>query len=294
MRALNVPVRVPWLLLILFVLAGCTHTSVFTEDYYYRSAGRRGDIIVTVNMDRARGLYEQSADAGTQARLAPVVGRTDRLTAALRFSEDGSTVSSFSGGAEGNFSKSLVTSALRLSGDWTGVDGRKMATFTDSARSMEIAVAHSGLVLFSSEDITDVYEYSYAEREILIPFDTAQLMERGMFSLYVEKPEDLKLLPFEIPEKLVESIHSVYLLFDEDDGGDFALTGAVYTDRRAAGRVISTSLKMDYLQRVRELENPPEGWQDDIIWEELDVMFEKMFIERKQVVDLFGTLLQQL
>jgi hypothetical protein len=281
-------------LLVLMVLAGCTHTTPFTDDYYYRSAGRRGDVIVTVNMDRARGLYEQSADASARARLAPVVDRTDRLSAALRFTEDGSAVSSFSGGAEGDFSKSLVTSALRLSGDWSRVENRQLTTFTDGAESMEIAVAQSGLVLFSSEDITDVYEYSYAAREILIPFDTAQLMEQGMFSLYIERPEDLELLPFEIPEKLVESIYSVYLIFDENADGDFVLTGAVYTDKQAAGRVISTSLKMDYLQRVRELEKAPEGWQDDIIWEELDVMFENMFIDRDQVVDLFGTLLEQL
>ena len=294
MRVLSVRMKGCVVLLVLMVLAGCTHTTPFSDDYYYRSAGRRGDIIVTVNMERARGLYEQSADAAARARLAPVVDRTVRLTAALRFSEDGRSVSSFSGGAEGDFSKSLVTSALRLSGDWSRVENRQLNTFTDGANSMEIAVAQSGLVLFSSEDITDVYEYSYAAREILIPFDTAELMEQGMFSLYIEKPENLELLPFEIPEKLVESIYSVYLIFDENADGDFVLTGAVYTDKRAAGRVISTSLKMDYLQRVRELEQAPEGWQDDIIWEELDVMFEKMFIERDQVVDLFGTLLQQL
>jgi hypothetical protein len=280
------------LLSAVLIISSCTHTSPFEEDYYFRSVGKRGDAVVTVNLITARELYEKSADDQKKEQLAPIIDRTDRLSAAVGSGRDPESLL-FSGAAEGNFSKALVGTALSLSGDWKKDEEADITTYTDEAGSLRLASVESGLVLFSTDDLDDLYSYSYQQREILVPYEIAEKMNSGLFALYIEKPEDLMLFPFEIPDSLVESINSIYLVFG-GQADSYSITGAILTDKRAAGRVISTTLKMDYLERVRALDSPPEDWWDDIVWEELDVMLEQMYISEEQVVDLFATVLEQL
>ncbi|MGM0431242.1 MAG: hypothetical protein ACQEQU_00850 [Spirochaetota bacterium] len=280
------------LLVAVVLLGGCRHTSPFTQDFFYRSLGEKGDAVVTVNLEAAQPLFDE-LDADTlDPQFDPILERTGRISVAL---DPGSQQDDLhaKGGLEGNFGTTAVRSVLGLSSQWSKVSSAKPTFYTDSEGSIQVLSPQSGLVLFATDGIERTYAKSYAEREILIPHTIAQRMARGMFAFYMEDPEDLSLFTDILPDKLVDSIQSLWLVF-EHETSHYAASGEIRTYNRAAGRVLSTSLKKDYLDRVRELEEPPEDWMDDIQWDDRYIDIDRMFVENTQVVDLFSAVLQQL
>lgn len=253
------------------LVSGCAHTSPFIEEPYLASLGGPGEYVVTMNTQQAAPLLDSlqlgAASPGSE-KLLERVSRISFSAVVPELQEDGTYSDiepSLYGGIEGDLPMGLLNLLLTFFGGWSEGEYDSISYWTAEEGDVAVAVPENGIILFSTADIARPVDQSYRRQKDPIPEDIARKLEAGIIGLYVEKPRNLFHL-FEdlIPFSLLQSIERIWLTVDSV-GDTYELHGEIDTSMKSATTVISLTLKKKYLERIRKLNEKPEGWMESIL-----------------------------
>ncbi len=278
------------ILLILLVLNGCTHMTPFTDESYLRALGEESEVVATVNVDMAQALIHEVAGDQLES-LEIILDRSDRISVAIDPSASEEETPMMYGGIEGDFGKIVTDTVLSFSKDFAKMEEQDIQYFGSDTMNLDVKVPKSGLVLFSNDSIEEVYQKTFKERELFIPYDVSERMEESLFGIYMEKPTDIGFLTDQIPETMLLSMNGIWLVLNGEKDS-YNVSGILDTNTPQATRVLGTLLRLNYLKTIRKLPTPLEGWEDHILIGDEIITLAGMFISNEEVYDLFSMVLK--
>ena len=210
-------------LLLLFLLSSCVTRSPIGDEQYFQGLGLDGEFVITINAQLLDvDQYIQSDDTAVNY----ITERMTRLSIALYDSKGtaGPVTEDFSefdyyGAVEGDFSKTLVNSALSVSSAFTSSKdkGTKLRFFIDTQSGLEAAVPANGIILFSTTDVVENYTQTYTEgRTAHISDEDAAKLAASQVGVYVSNPRTMIDLGFDINEVALANIDSILMVMDDD------------------------------------------------------------------------------
>ena len=248
-------VRLTFLALLLLVLlfSSCVTRSPIGDEQYFQGLGLDGEFVVTINAELLDvDDYITSDDAGVNY----ITDRMTRLSVALYDSKGtaGPVTEDFSefdyyGAIEGNFSKTLVSSALSLNSLFSSEKDKdtKLKFFIDSQSGLEAAIPANGIILFSSTDVVANYRQTYTEgRPAHISAEDAAKLAASQVGVYISNPRTMINLGFDINEQSLSNIDSILMVMDDDTiTADFRLKSEDLADSS------SILIKASYVGNLR-------------------------------------------
>ena len=212
------------LLAAVLLVCSCRTKMPYGDEQYFQGLGLDGQFVITVNADLIDAdKYIQSDDAGVNY----IKNRMTRLSIAL--SDNGETppqavTSDFStfdfyGAIEGNFSKTLINSALKMNSRFNSSSDEDsgLKFFVDTQSGMEAAVPQKGIILFSSKDVVDNYRQTFVEgREKHISDENALKLASAQIGIYVSNPRTMIDLGLDINATSLANIETVLMVIDDD------------------------------------------------------------------------------
>ena len=253
--------------LLVSALAGCVHRTPFPDDRYVTALGAPGEVVITASTDKAMTIldeltsYWQGLD-----QLSAIIALTERLNVSIKLPErDSPDPLGYYGAVEGNISMALFNAVLAMDRGWAvALDGHQRY-YRNTDSGIAVSVPENGVLFFSSNDISTVLEQTYRTRKVFVPDSIASDLAAGMLGMYIYQPVSLtSALDALIPVDLIKSIDSVWLAVDSREDF-FDIHGMIVTDQKPATTVISITLKKKYLEKLRKMEEMPEGWQQSIV-----------------------------
>ena len=216
-------VRFISLTLLLFLLSSCVTRSPIGDEQYFQGLGLDGEFVITINAQLLDvDQFIQSDDTAVNY----ITERMTRLSIALYDSKGtaGPVTEDFSefdyyGAVEGDFSKTLVNSALSVSSAFTSSKdkGTKLRFFIDTQSGLEAAVPANGIILFSTTDVVENYTQTYTEgRTAHISDEDAAKLAASQVGVYVSNPRTMIDLGFDINEVALSNIDSILMVMDDD------------------------------------------------------------------------------
>lgn len=210
-------------LLLLFLLSSCVTRSPIGDEQYFQGLGLDGEFVITINAQLLDvDQYIQSDDTAVNY----ITERMTRLSIALYDSKGtaGPVTEDFSefdyyGAVEGDFSKTLVNSALSVSSAFTSSKdkGTKLRFFIDTQSGLEAAVPANGIIMFSTTDVVENYTQTYTEgRAAHISDEDAAKLAASQVGVYVSNPRTMIDLGFDINEVALSNIDSILMVMDDD------------------------------------------------------------------------------
>ena len=210
-------------LLLLFLLSSCVTRSPIGDEQYFQGLGLDGEFVITINAQLLDvDQFIQSDDTAVNY----ITERMTRLSIALYDSKGtaGPVTEDFSefdyyGAVEGDFSKTLVNSALSVSSAFTSSKdkGTKLRFFIDTQSGLEAAVPANGIILFSTTDVVENYTQTYTEgRAAHISDEDAAKLAASQVGVYVSNPRTMIDLGFDINEVALSNIDSILMVMDDD------------------------------------------------------------------------------
>ena len=210
-------------LLLLFLLSSCVTRSPIGDEQYFQGLGLDGEFVITINVQLLDvDQFIQSDDTAVNY----ITERMTRLSIALYDSKGtaGPVTEDFSefdyyGAVEGDFSKTLVNSALSVSSAFTSSKdkGTKLRFFIDTQSGLEAAVPANGIILFSTTDVVENYTQTYTEgRATHISDEDAAKLAASQVGVYVSNPRTMIDLGFDINEVALSNIDSILMVMDDD------------------------------------------------------------------------------
>lgn len=237
---------------IAIILTGCVHHTPFKDEYYFQSLGKSGEMVVTADLDKVRestyasllpdrGPLDYALDRSNRLSLSLIPKRTDIYPLPFEYYEK-------AGALEGNLGKFPVNTALSLSKDFHKEKDGDVKYYTND--NISLAVAKNGILLFSDGSYKEFYDRTIENRAKLIDDDIAAFMADSLFALFLNSPETLIDLGFELPQSVVTEINTSYLGFSEIDGA-LVLSGALNMKSKSSARALSTLLRNQLLQDAK-------------------------------------------
>ena len=210
-------------LLLMLLLSSCVTKRPIGDEQYFQGLGLDGEFVITINAQLLDvDQYIQSDDTAVNY----ITERMTRLSIALYDSKGtaGPVTEDFSefdyyGAVEGDFSKTLVNSALSVSSAITSSKDKKtkLRFFVDERSGLEAAVPANGIILFSTTDVVDNYNQTYTEgRPKNISDEDAAKLAASQVGVYVSNPRTMIDLGFEINETALSNIDSILMVMDDD------------------------------------------------------------------------------
>ncbi|MBO4717623.1 MAG: hypothetical protein J5599_06970 [Spirochaetales bacterium] len=210
-------------LLLLFLLSSCVTRSPIGDEQYFQGLGLDGEFVITINAQLLDvDQFIQSDDTAVNY----ITERMTRLSIALYDNKGtaGPVTEDFSefdyyGAVEGDFSKTLVNSALSVSSAFTSSKdkGTKLRFFIDTQSGLEAAVPANGIILFSTTDVVENYTQTYTEgRAAHISDEDAAKLAASQVGVYVSNPRTMIDLGFDINEVALSNIDSILMVMDDD------------------------------------------------------------------------------
>ena len=210
-------------LLLLFLLSSCVTRSPIGDEQYFQGLGLDGEFVITINAQLLDvDQFIQSDDTAVNY----ITERMTRLSIALYDSKGtaGPVTEDFSefdyyGAVEGDFSKTLVNSALSVSSAFTSSKdkGTKLRFFIDTQSGLEAAVPANGIILFSTTDVVENFSQTYTEgRTAHISDEDAAKLAASQVGVYVSNPRTMIDLGFDINEVALSNIDSILMVMDDD------------------------------------------------------------------------------
>lgn len=210
-------------LLLLFLLSSCVTRSPIGDEQYFQGLGLDGEFVITINVQLLDvDQFIQSDDTAVNY----ITERMTRLSIALYDSKGtaGPVTEDFSefdyyGAVEGDFSKTLVNSALSVSSAFTSSKdkGTKLRFFIDTQSGLEAAVPANGIILFSTTDVVENFSQTYTEgRTAHISDEDAAKLAASQVGVYVSNPRTMIDLGFDINEVALSNIDSILMVMDDD------------------------------------------------------------------------------
>ncbi len=147
------------LLAVVLLLCSCVTKMPYGDEQYFQGLGLDGEFVITVNADL---LDVDSFISSDDAAVNYIKDRMTRLSIALNDNglSESAVVSDFStydfyGAIEGDFSKSLVSSALSLSSAFSSSKdaSTKLKFFVDTQSGLEAAIPVNGSIIVSSSNV---------------------------------------------------------------------------------------------------------------------------------------------
>jgi len=283
----------------MLIFVGCVHRTPFQEEPYFSSLGREGEFVITVNLEDPGDLTDQLLvllpDDAVVDYLTSLTSRLSVSAILPAYQDDGTYNTSeigFYGALEGDLSRLLLQTVLCIGNEWKRVVTDSFSYWENSVNGLQIAVPENGIAMFSQYGMDEVYEKTYVQREIFVPMEIADRINNGLIGLYVEKPRYLfSLLEGVIPYTLLVSIESIWITVDSDNDS-YSLYGVIETTQKAATTVISLTLKKQYLEKIRKMEEKPENWKKSILVNSSEeITINNMEIEIDELIILIQTLI---
>lgn len=206
------------------VLASCAHTTPFKDRMYIQSFGTDGQLVLTVNAQRFDvEEFASENDVTLDSQVQYIADRMTRLSIVLfdRTGEYGDYPANygaldFDGAIEGNYSKALLNTALKLGGALTAEKGESgLRFFTDEQSGIQAAVPKNGVILFSSSDIEANYEKAFGSDKV-ISDEKAQKLASSMFGIYVSNPKTMLDIGLDVPQSALENIEYILIMMDTE------------------------------------------------------------------------------
>ena len=208
---------------LLVLLSSCVTRSPLGDEQYFQALGLDGQFVITVNADLLDvGKYVNTSDEAVKY----ITDRMNRLSLALYNSNgDNKLVTTdfsefdYYGALEGDYSKSLINSALSLSSLFTKQKDSetKLKFFVDNESGLEAAIPAKGIILFSSTDVVENYKQTYtSDRVSNISSEDAARLAASQIGIYVSNPQTMIDLGFEITQTALDNIESILLIMNDD------------------------------------------------------------------------------
>lgn len=243
------------------VLASCAHTTPFKDRMYIQSFGTDGQLVLTVNAQSFDvEEFASENDVTLDSQVQYIADRMTRLSIVL-FDRTGEYrdypanygALDFDGAIEGNYSKALLNTALKLGGALTEEKGESgLRFFTDEQSGIQAAVPKNGVILFSSSDIEANYEkafgsaYSDRDADKVISDEKAQMLASSMFGIYVSNPKTMLDIGLDVPQSALENIEYILIMMDTETlSVDFKLKS------ESLAKSFSVILKASYVGDLR-------------------------------------------
>ncbi len=231
-------------ILIAVTLSSCVYRSPFEDGELFSLMGGDGDLVVTVDLKRAR-------EDGLSSLIPPsvITERSDRISVSI-------SPGSVYGAAEGNFGYASVNAFFDWVPDWRRSDGG-LRYYQSRSTGLEAAVPESGVLLFSTASYPDAY-FSLMERRVpVIDGGTGLLMAFSLAALYTRNAESVIDLGFGITESVADNIEEIVLFLDASDGS-FYISGWIDMDSPSASRALVTLLRNELIKGMRERGEKPD------------------------------------
>lgn len=206
------------------VLASCAHTTPFKDRMYIQSFGTDGQLVLTVNAQSFDvEEFASENDVTLDSQVQYIADRMTRLSIVL-FDRTGEYrdypanygALDFDGAIEGNYSKALLNTALKLGGALTEEKGESgLRFFTDEQSGIQAAVPRNGVILFSSSDIEANYEKAFGSDKV-ISDEKAQKLASSMFGIYVSNPKTMLDIGLDVPQSALENIEYILIMMDTE------------------------------------------------------------------------------
>ena len=257
------------LVCVLLVMPSCAHKSPLKDKMFIQAYGGDGQFVITVNT--AELDLDQYVDTSDTA-INYLTQRMNRLSIVL-FDKSGQysdypadlTAYDFDGAIEGNYSKTLLTTALKASGLFTqkstelqnaeqqsseqsSVQNSKTSLkfFTDEESGLQTAVPANGIILFSSDSVEASYEKVFQGSEKLISDEQASKLASCEIGIYVSNPKTMLDLGLDIPRSSLENIEYILVMLNgETLSIDFKLKS------ESLARSFSIIIKGSYVGQLR-------------------------------------------
>ena len=240
-------------LLLMLLLSSCVTKRPIGDEQYFQGLGLDGEFVITINAQLLDvDQYIQSDDTAVNY----ITERMTRLSIALYDSKGtaGPVTEDFSefdyyGAVEGDFSKTLVNSALSVSSTFTSSKDKKtkLRFFVDERSGLEAAVPANGIILFSTTDVVENYSQTYTEgRPKHISDEDSAKLAASQVGVYVSNPKTMIDLGFEINETALSNIDSILMVMDDDTiSAEFRLKSEELADS------FSILIKAGYIGNLR-------------------------------------------
>lgn len=206
------------------VLASCAHTMPFKDRMYIQSFGTDGQLVLTVNAQSFDvEEFASENDVTLDSQVQYIADRMTRLSIVL-FDRTGEYrdypanygALDFDGAIEGNYSRALLNTALKLGGALTAEKGESgLRFFTDEQSGIQAAVPKNGVILFSSSDIEANYEKAFGSDKV-ISDEKAQKLASSMFGIYVSNPKTMLDIGLDVPQSALENIEYILIMMDTE------------------------------------------------------------------------------
>ena len=232
---------------LLFV--SCVHKTPYQEEFYFQAMGESSEVVITADVGK---IKESSLEILPEGNA--VIDRTDRISVGL-LPETTEVYPlpmesySVNGALEGNFGKLVTNTALSWSKEFEKVKEDGVKYYTNG--SIEAGSPESGLVLFSDTSYMDHYDRTYLNREKLISDDIAYEMASSAAGLYLNTPETLIDLGFELPDTAIKKIERCSFLIDEVDG-QLYMNGKLVMWEDGDAKTMNTLLRNQLLVSLRK------------------------------------------
>ena len=236
---------------LLVFVPSCAHKSPLKDKMFIQSYGMDGQFVITVDASKLDlGEYVDTSSS----EVSYITERMSRLSIIL-FDKTGQYADypadlsgyDFDGAIEGNYSKLLLTTALKVSGLFTQEKGESgLKFFVDEASGLQAAVPANGIILFSSDSVENSYETTFESDAKLISDEQAQKLASCELGLYVSNPKTLMDLGLEVPQSALENIEYILLMLNGDTLSiDFKLK------TEALAKSFSIIIKGSYVGQLR-------------------------------------------
>ncbi len=202
-------------------MSSCATKSPLKDRMFLQSYGMDGQFVITVDASKLNlGEYVDTTDSS----VSYIANRMSRLSIVLfditeQYSEypaDFSTYD-FDGAIEGNYSKSLINTALKISGIFTQQKGESGLKFlTDEESGLQVVVPSNGIILFSSNDVETTYEKTFKSSDKLISDQQAEKLASCEIGIFVSNPKTLIDLGLDIPKSSLENIEYILIMLEDD------------------------------------------------------------------------------
>ena len=239
-------IRKFFLVLSVFLLVSCVYTE--REDITALSRmGGEGKAVITIDVSAMK-------ESGFSALLPEneLFSRLDRVSLELAPTGVGYPLPlsdwDVTGTANGLLSSTEVGTLLIWNPDFIRAkDGPRH--YVNKESGISAGIPEDGIVLFTTSDYSDAYSALFKDP---VRMDEAiyTAMTDSLAAIYMDKPETLPPLGFDIPKETVAKIESILLLLGEGDGC-FNLYGEIGMDTEGSARTLCTFLRNLLIQEVR-------------------------------------------
>ncbi len=206
---------------ILALVPSCAHKSPLKDKMFIQSYGMDGQFVITVDATKLNlGEYVDTSSSDVDY----VAQRMSRLSIVL-FDKTGEyldypadlSVYNFDGAIEGDYSKTLLSAALKMSNLFTPEKGESgLKLFVDETSGLQVAIPSNGIILFSSDSVEESYQSTFKSSEKLISDDQAQKLASCEIGIYVSNPKTLIDLGLDVPRSSLENIEYILLMLNGD------------------------------------------------------------------------------